>query len=252
MDQIGAVSGPLIVAAAIYFKNGDPLDAYKVGFAILAIPAVIAIGFLLAGRIIYPRPRDFEPVSVPIKGKHFSGSFWFYLVAIGFIAAGYADFALIGFHAKKQSIVSDNTIPLLYAFAMGVDAIAALVFGWLFDKLGKTILMAAAIISALFAPLVFLGGFGMLVAGMALWGIGMGAQESIMRAAVAEMVSSDKRGSAYGIFNAGYGIFWFAGSALMGILYDLSIMAVVVFSVAAQIAAVIMLIFIAKNENRKS
>ncbi|MDO8303584.1 MAG: hypothetical protein Q7T18_10110, partial [Sedimentisphaerales bacterium] len=87
-----------------------------------------------------------------------------------------------------------------------------------------------------------------VVAGMVLWGIGMGAQESIMRAAIAEMVSADKRGSAYGLFNAGYGLFWFAGSVTMGLLYNLHIGAVVVFSVGAQLAAIIMFAFMAKSK----
>jgi MFS family permease len=241
MDQLGAVSGPLIVAAAVYYKND-----YRLGFAVLAIPALAAIGFLLTGRFIYPRPRDFEPVSKPITGKHFPNAFWLYLVAVGLIAAGYADFALVGFHVQKTGIATDGVIPLLYALAMGVDAIAALIFGRLFDRYGMSILMVSTIISAAFAPLVFLGGFGMVVAGMVLWGIGMGAQESIMRAAVAEMVSADKRGSAYGLFNAGYGLFWFAGSATMGLLYNLHIKAVVVFSVGAQIAAIIMFVLTAR------
>ena len=168
MDQIGAVSGPLIVAAAVYYKND-----YRLGFAVLLIPAFAAMVFLITAKLIYPRPKDFEPVSVPLKGKHFQRAFWLYLVAVGLIAAGFADFALVGFHAKKAGIVSDSTIPLLYAFAMGVDAFAALIFGRLFDRFGMSVLLFAAIISAAFAPLVFLGGFAMLVTGMALWGIGM-------------------------------------------------------------------------------
>ena len=243
MDQLGAVSGPLIVAAAVYYRND-----YRLGFAVLLIPALVAMGFLITAKVIYPRPRDFEPVSKSLKGKHFPRAFWLYLVAVGLIAAGYADFALVGFHVQKTGLATDGVIPLLYALAMGVDAIAALIFGRLFDRYGMSILMVSAVISACFAPLVFLGGLGMVVAGMVLWGIGMGAQESIMRAAVAEMVSADKRGSAYGIFNAGYGLFWFAGSATMGILYNLHINAVVAFSVGAQIAAIIMFIVIAKNK----
>jgi MFS family permease len=237
MDQIGAVSGPLIVAATVYYRND-----YRLGFAVLLIPALAALGLLTAARFIYPQPRDFEPVSAPLKGKNFPRAFWLYLVAVGLIAAGFADFALIGYHIKKTSIAADDAIPLLYAFAMGVDAFAALIFGRLYDRFGISILMAAAVISAGFAPLVFLGGLGMLIFGMALWGIGMGAQESIMRAAVADMVAADKRGSAYGIFNAGYGLFWFAGSALMGILYDLHIGAVVAFSVIAQLLSIVMFV----------
>jgi MFS-type transporter involved in bile tolerance (Atg22 family) len=66
----------------------------------------------------------------------------------------------------------------------------------------------------------------------------MGAQESIMRAAIANMIPANKRGSAYGVFNAGYGLFWFLGSALMGIFYDISIPALIAFSVVTQLASI--------------
>jgi MFS family permease len=132
---------------------------------------------------------------------------------------------------------------------MAVDAIAALVFGRLFDRTGLSILMVAALISSLFAPLVFFGNSTLALAGMALWGIGMGAQESIMKAAVAGMVPMDKRGSAYGIFNTGYGLAWFLGSALMGILYDHSISFLVAFSIVMQLAS-IPVFFLAKQELR--
>jgi MFS family permease len=94
---------------------------------------------------------------------------------------------------------------------------------------------------------VFLGGFALALLGMALWGIGMGAQESVMRAAIAEMVSPERRGSAYGIFNAGYGIFWFLGSALMGILYDVSLPMLIVFSVTAQLASIPLFCWVGKR-----
>jgi MFS-type transporter involved in bile tolerance (Atg22 family) len=75
----------------------------------------------------------------------------------------------------------------------------------------------------------------------------MGAQESIMRAAIAGMISMDRRGSAYGIFNTGYGIFWFLGSALMGILYDSSIHALVAFSIISQLASVPLFLLVRKE-----
>jgi MFS-type transporter involved in bile tolerance (Atg22 family) len=83
-----------------------------------------------------------------------------------------------------------------------------------------------------------LGNFYIALLGIVLWGIGMGAQESIMRAAIANMISPDKRGSAYGVFNAGYGVFWFIGSALMGIFYDISIPVVIAFSVVTQLVSI--------------
>lgn len=163
------------------------------------------------------------------------------------IAAGYADFPLIAYHFKKVSVVSDSQIPIFYAVAMGVDALAAILFGRLFDRVGISILIVVALLSSLFAPLVFLGNFYFALMGMAFWGIGMGAQESVMRAAVAGMVPLDKRGTAYGTFNLGYGVFWFLGSTLMGILYDNSILFLIVFSVVMQLAS-IPLLFVTQKE----
>ena len=233
MDQIGAMIGPLIVAAVLYVKGG-----YRTSFGILLIPAFLAISVLLVARHLYPRPRDLEVSSATLETKGFPRIFWIYLAAVALVAAGYVDFPLIAYHFKKTSIASDNWIPIFYAIAMGVDAMAALLFGRLFDRIGVLTLVFAVLISSLFAPLVFLGGFYPAIIGMALWGIGMGAQESIMRAAIANMIHINKRGSAYGVFNAGYGIFWFLGSALMGILYDISIPALIAFSVIAQLTSI--------------
>jgi len=242
MDQIGAMLGPLIVAGVLYFKGG-----YQISFAILLVPALLALSVLAVARLLYPHPRAFEIDSVKLESKVFPRVFWIYLAAVALIAAGYVDFPLIAYHFKRVSIVSDECIPIFYAIAMGVDALAALLFGRLFDRIGISILIASALISSLFAPLVFLGGFYFALLGMVLWGIGMGAQESIMRAAVAGMVSMDRRGSAYGIFNTGYGIFWFLGSALMGILYDISIPSLIVFSVVAQLASIPLFLLVRKK-----
>jgi MFS family permease len=242
MDQIGAILGPLIVTAVLYFRG-----SYQTSFAILLAPAILALSVLLVARLLYPHPRHFEVGPARPQTRGFPRVFWLYLAAVSLIAAGYTDFALIAYHFKQASIVSDDSIPLLYAFAMGVDALAALVIGRLFDRIGISALIPVAFISSFFAPLVFLGGLNHAFLGMALWGVGMGAQESIMRAAIAEMVPTDRRGSAYGIFNAGYGIFWFLGSALMGILYDVSIPSLIVFSVAAQLASIPLLLSVRKK-----
>ena len=242
MDQIGAMLGPLIVAGVLYFRGG-----YSIGFGILLVPALLALGVLVVAQRLYPNPRDFEAGMVKLESKGIPKVFWLYLAAVALIAAGYVDFPLIAYHFKRVSIVLDEWIPIFYAIAMGVDALATLLFGRLFDRIGISILIASAIISSLFVPLVFLGGFYFALLGMVLWGIGMGAQESIMRAAVAGMVSMDRRGSAYGIFNTGYGIFWFLGSALMGILYDISIPSLIVFSVVAQLASIPLLFLVRKK-----
>jgi len=242
MDQIGAILGPLIVATVLYLNGG-----YRISFAILLVPALLALAVLLVARALYPRPRDLEAATVELKTKGFSRIFWLYLAAVSLIAAGYVDFPLISYHFEKLSIVSKIWIPVFYAVAMGVDALSALFFGRLFDRVGLSILIVVSLLSSLFAPLVFLGGFYLALIGMALWGVGMGAQESIMRAAIAGMVPMDKRSTAYGIFNAVFGLFWFLGSALMGVLYDVSIPSLIVFSVVMQLASVPLFVLIRKE-----
>jgi len=246
MDQIGAVTGPLFVAAALFLDIG-----YRASFALLLIPALLALGVLTLSRYIYPRPRDFEIDEGRIEGKGLPRRFWLYVAAVGLVAAGYVDFPIIAFHFQRESVVSPVTIPLLYALAMGTDAVAALAFGRLFDRFGISVLVVAVASSAFVAPLVFWGSFGLIVVGTALWGIGMGAQESIMRAVVADMVPVDKRAGAYGVFNMGYGVLWFGGSALIGVLYDVSLPALISFSVLAQVASIPILLSIARMQRPK-
>ncbi|MBX6312902.1 MAG: MFS transporter [Isosphaeraceae bacterium] len=235
LDQAGAVLGPLVVAAVLSSGAG-----YRAGFGTLLVPALLALAVLMAAQRQYPHPRDLEleTEETLADGRSFPRAFWIYLAAAAAIAAGYADFPLIAYHFSKANIISAAWIPVLYAVAMGVDALAALAFGRLFDRLGLMVLVASTLLSAPFALLVFRGGFGSALLGTALWGIGMGAQESILRAAIARMVHADRRGSAYGLFNAAYGAAWFLGSALMGYLYDVSIGGLIAFSIGAQLVAI--------------
>ena len=122
---------------------------------------------------------------------------------------------------------------------MLVDAVAALFFGLLYDKKGVRALVWSTVLSAPFAIFVFAGhSAASLLVGIALWGVGMGAQESILKAAVSSMVPKASRATGYGVFECAFGVFWFLGSWLLGVLYDVSIPAMIAVSVAAQLAAI--------------
>jgi MFS family permease len=242
MDQLGAVSGPLLIAGVMYFKT-----SYRAGFAALLVPAVLALLVILAAARLYPHPQHLEVSAAKLEVTGFSRNYWVYVLAVALIGAGYADFPLVAFHFQKSGIVAATSIPLFYALAMGVDALAALIFGRVFDRLGMSVLIAAPLLSALFAPLVFLGGFYWALAGMVLWGIGMGAQESIMKAALAPMVPQTRRATGYGIFHTVFGLFWFLGSALMGILYDVSLAGLIAFSVILQLLSIPFFLLISRK-----
>jgi MFS family permease len=229
MDQIGATVGPLVVAAVLFKRH-----SYPQGFAILAIPAVLNLSALLIARFRFPNPRDLETTPARLQGEGLPRTYWIFLLGAALIAAGYADFSLIAYHFQKRAILSPTFIPVSYSLAMGVAAMTALLFGFLFDRKGMIVIILASFASLLFAPLVFLGGSRLVWLGMILWGLGMGAQESVFKAAVSLLVTPERRASAFGIFSTGFGVFWFLGSALMGLLYDHSLRGLVIFSVAAQ------------------
>jgi MFS family permease len=130
---------------------------------------------------------------------------------------------------------------------MAVSGAGSLLFGRLFDRFGFPVLIALTLLSALFAPLVFLGGFWLALLGAAIWGLGTGVHETLIPAAVAPMAPAARRASAYGLFTALYGTFWFIGSALIGILYDASVAAAAGFCVAAQAAAIPLLVWVARR-----
>lgn len=239
MDQTGAFLGPLLVAATL---AGSGL--YARGFAVLAIPAGLAIATLIAARLMYPDPGRFEAehAQAELETVGLSRTFWLYAAAGGLMAAGIADFALISFHFAKAQVVSSTLIPVFYAIANGVEALAALAFGRLFDKLGVRVVILGAVLLAFASALVFRGSFAMALVGMVLWGAGQGAQRTTLSAGIANLVAPERRGSAYGIFNTVYGMLWFLGSATMGLLYGRSIGALVAFSVLCQAAAIPLLL----------
>jgi MFS family permease len=237
MDQAGALLGPLVVAGVVAWQGG-----YRAGFAALLVPALLALVVLLLARARYPHPQALEPLTPDLHPEGLPRVFWVYLAGAALVAAGFADFPLVAFHFERAAVLQPALIPLVYALAMGVDAVAALILGRAFDRVGLPVLAAVTIVTAAFAPLAFLGGAGLAVLGVVLWGVGLGAHESIMRAAVATMVGATRRGTAYGLFNTGYGLAWFAGSALMGVLYDVSLSWLVAFCLAAQLAAVPLLL----------
>jgi MFS family permease len=246
LDQTGAMIGPLVVAL-ILLINGN----YREGFAVLLIPAFISLAFLFYARSLYPHPKSLELKKDNLQATQIKNkSFWLYLLGASLIAAGFADFPLIAFHFQKQNILPNVWIPVVYAIAMGIDGLAALLLGHFYDKKGFIILILITVFSSLFAPLVFLGHFKLALLGVVLWSIGVGAHESLMRAVVANMIPSNKRASAYGTFNMFYGVFWFLGSIIMGALYDYSIFYVVIFSLFIQLAA-LPILWVVMNQLKK-
>ena len=243
LDQTGATVGPLLVTLVLFLHRG-----YHAAYALLLLPAICALSALWLARLAFPSPRDLEPsLYVPVVNSN--RRFVLYLAGTSLVAAGFADYSLIAFHAHATRVLADLWIPPLYALGMLAAAFSALAFGRLFDRYGVTVLLLATALSALFAPCVFLGGPAWIAVGVVLWGIGVGAHESVMRAAVSRLFPPDRRASAFGVFNAVFGVAWFLGSLALGWAYEHALWGVVALSVALQLLGMPLLLFARPSES---
>lgn len=247
LDQVGAIIGPLLITGLLYMGA-----SYKYAFALLLIPALASLATLTCARITYPNPKAMEKVTHRLRARGFSKAFWIYLVGVGFVALGFTNYALISYHFQKAATIPTVWIPFFYAIAMAIDGLTALLIGRIFDIKGLAVLPVIILFTALFVPLVFIGGFYAALAGTLLWGISMGTQETLMRAAIPAMASAQLRGSAYGLFNLGFGLCGFVGSALMGFLYDFSIPTLIFFSLATQLLSIPFFLLLKKGNLGKN
>ncbi len=244
LDQSGAMIGPLIAAAVLALRHD-----YHAAFAWLLAPAIAALLLVYSVRIRYPEAGQVRSVNTSLGSPStvFPSAFWFYAVGAAMVGFGFADYSLMSYGFAETHSVSTQWIPIFYAVAMGISGAGSLIFGKLFDRRGLMILLPVTFVVAAYAPLVFFGGQWLALAGIVLWGLGTGIHESVMSAAIAKMVPPARRARAYGLFTAIFGISWFAGSIVLGALYDRSRVATVVVATAIQLCALLPLLIAARR-----
>ena len=255
LDQTGAFAGPLLVALVLYLGGG-----YRLGFAVLAVPAALSLLILARLRKAAPDPAAYEDRSrdpgaaTGASTDSFLSSWrnqprrlWLYSLFTALTMFGYATFALLAYHLQVRHVMPAAEIPVLYAVAMGIGALVALPAGRVYDRIGLQGLVVLPLLSAIVPFLSFSREVALVWLGAAAWGAVTGIHESTMRAAVADLIPADRRGAAYGIFTSIYGVAWLAGSALIGLLYSFSINAVIVFVLFAQALALLSFVPLAKE-----
>lgn len=244
LDQIGAIVGPLIFSA-ILFAGGN----YRSGFSVLWIPAMMVPIVLCIARNRLPHPEKLEIAheSGSKNNTLFSKTFVLYSLFTFFAVAGFANFPLIAYHLKMKTIVGDAQIPALFALAMGVDALTALIIGKTYDRMGLKILIIVPLLSFFIPLLAFSDMLVGVIIGTILWGIVLGIHETIMRAAVADLTDINRRGSAYGIFNTLYGLSWLLGGTLMGMLYEQSVYTLMLLAALFEVVSIPLFLMLAKS-----
>ena len=209
LDQVGAFSGPLLVAAMVAAAS------LWWGMAALAVPGAIAMLLLFTLRRRVPDPSvydDSPPVDSPASdapargwwadavGAGLSGDFFRYAFAASLTTGALVTFGIIGYHLTVEGIVPVAAVPLLYAAAMAVEAVAALFVGWVYDRTGTRILLIVPVLVALVPALALASSLALVVVGVLAWGFAQGVQDSTVKAVVADLVDAPRRATAYGVF----------------------------------------------------
>ncbi|MFE4718980.1 MFS transporter, partial [Streptomyces sp. NPDC056728] len=241
-DQVGALLGPLTVAGMLALTGDD----YGPTLAVLAVPGVAVLALLVRLRRQVPDPAAYERAVAPESEEPLSGArlprdFWVYASFTAATMTGFATFGVLSFHLVARGLVPTAAVPLLYAAAMAVDALAALATGWVYDRVGPRVLIVLPVLSAAVPALAFTDSLAPVVLGALVWGAATGVQESTLRAVVADLVAPGRRATAYGVFAAVVGVAAFAGGALTGVLYDISIPVLIAVVAGIQAAAVLLL-----------
>lgn len=230
LDQIGALSGPLVFSIAFLISGQQGIAEYQIGYLSLFIAFILllAVLFLVFGK--YKKyDMEVKPPTPKTENETLTRHFWMFTLFASLTAMGLINFSLIGYYLKTENILPDYEIVLLYSMAMIVDAAVAIIIGNLYDKLKEKSgvksggIVVLATVPAITVAIPFLGfngtAYGAII-GMILFGIVMGAHETVIRSSIADITSFRKRGTAYGVFYTVYGISFLIGSTIMGIIYD--------------------------------
>jgi MFS family permease len=243
MDQVGAVIGPLAIGAVLWWR-GETLAGYRWGFALLAIPAALAILTAIIARSRVPDPRALDDGADDDHAHPaYTRAFALYLAGVAIAGFGLADWALLAFHLEARDVIAGATLPVVYAASNGVSGGAALAVGGAFDRArarggtGLTVMAVTLVLAAASLPLVLLGNAPAALAGIALWAIGLGATDSIGKATVAVLSPRARRGAAFGLYYLVFGAAWWVGSIVIGTLSDHSRAAASVVGVVALLLA---------------
>lgn len=242
LDESGATLGPLVVAAVLFLR-GD----YRMAYALLLVPTILALAALVAARVRYPVPSQLEEGQTAAGG--FTAAYFLYMGGAACFGAGLLSYELVAYHLAASRIASELWIPVLLALATGCGVIASLILGKTYDKAPLATLLTAVLLSSLFAPLLFLvGGLPGALAATVFLGVGYATQDTLLKAVVASTLPEGRRNFAFGLFYTGYGVGWLVGSVAMGLLYDHSRAVLVAFAMAAQLAS--MPLFIAARRRQ--
>jgi len=216
MDNLGAVLGP---AAAFVLLSAWGLS-YRAIFLLAAVPGIAAV---LA---LYLFVRETDAATTAGKGLRLRDgtlppAFRRYLVALGVFTLGNASDSFLILRAADAGVPAAY-IPLLWGAFHVVKSSLSTFGGILSDRFGRRTMILAgwAVYAVTYAAWGLTDGVYWMVGLFLVYGLYHSACEGAERALVADLVPEEKRGTAYGVYNAAVGLAAFPASAIAGVLWQ--------------------------------
>ena len=244
LDQVGAFAGPLLVAGVVAL-TGTTWPA----FAVLAIPGVVAMTLLMRLRVALTAPGPRPSVDAVPDGP-LPRSYYLLTLSCALATFGLLTFGVLSFHLVDDGLVGLPWVPVVYASAMGIEAVSALATGFVFDRVGGRTLLVLPPLVALVPFLAFSSSATVAVAGILVWGLATGILDSTVKALVAETVPRERLGTAYGGFAAVQGVAALAGGVVAGWLYSQGRLSIGLVVGAAQVVALVLLLAALRSPGR--
>ena len=219
LDTIGAFLGPLLAVGLMLLWAND----FRAVFWVSVIPALLAVTLLVFG-VHEPAKHEGAPRTNPIRRENLrrlTAPYW-WVVAIGavFTLARFSEAFLV--LRAQQTGIPLALVPLVMVAMNVVYSMSAYPFGKLSDRVSHVRLLALGLIVLVLADLVLASyaHWGVVLAGVALWGVHMGITQGLLATMVADTAPADLRGTAFGMFNLVSGIAMLAASMVAGLLWD--------------------------------
>ncbi len=222
-DTAGAFTGLAIAALVIYFSQSAANQLTRVTFQTIVlisfIPALLAVLVLaFFAREVSGKARAAAP-TFSLSGL--DQRFKLFLVAAVLFTLGNSSDSFIILRGQERGLSVLQVLGMLLTFN-AVYTLLAGPFGALSDKIGRRKLI---ITGWLAYGLIYIG-FAFSQTGAHVWilfglyGIYYALTEGAAKAFVADLVPDERRGTAYGLYNAAMALTAFPASLIAGILWQ--------------------------------
>lgn len=226
-DHLGAVIGPIIAFILLSYISNNPENPtardYSQVFLFASIPVVLGLFVIIFFVKEEKRePHETQENLTPIKLslKEFDGNFKRFLITISLFTLSNSTDAFLLLRAEQTGI-APAVLPLLWMVLHFSKVIFSLIGGDLSDRFGrKTLIFSGWIIYALvYAGFAFVTETWQTWALFIIYGMYFGLTEGVEKALVADLISNEKRGTAYGFYNLAFSITVLPASIIFGALW---------------------------------